>query len=78
MSDLYRIDPTQAWFQARRDSDKDDEEFLFVIDEYRGDVGRLVPVERCEHGWIDPHMIGGGPGMWLCLGSPTLRKADDE
>lgn len=45
-----------------------------------------VPVERCEHGKIDPHKTQDSylnfagrfvPAEW-CGGSPTLREADDE
>jgi len=46
--------------------------------------GRWVylPVERCEHGRLDPHYMPGKK-PWtisdvICPGSPTLREADDE
>jgi len=50
--------------------------------------GRWVylPVERCEHGRLDPHKTQDSylnfagrfvPAEW-CGGSPTVREADDE
>ena len=36
-------------------------------------LGRLVPVERCEHGHIDEHPIDLTTDEW-CPGSPTLTK----
>jgi len=41
-----------------------------------------LPVERCEHGRLDPHYMPGKK-PWtisdvICPGSPTLREADDE
>jgi len=39
-----------------------------------------LPVERCEHGNIDPHWdelpYGRDPGFW-CEGSPTLKAVSD-
>jgi hypothetical protein len=40
-------------------------------------VIRFVPVERCEHGKIDPHQVYGFPSHVWCHGSPTL-EANDE